>query len=230
MYSLPVGNFRFLSDDEMRSFDVSTVSSDTPVGYVLEVDLKYPESLHEWHNAYPLAPEHVEIVDDMISPSLRDMLRETDTRHVPTSKLVSNLRDKTRYVTHYRCLQFYLANGLELIRIHRIVEFDRRPFIRPFIEYCNEQRKRPPPTGLFKLFANSFYGKTVENVRKRMNAKLVTDPQKMVRAAGKATFKRCEIINSDLVLVESQRTKIMLNKPVAIGFTILEFAKLVMYE
>jgi len=63
-----------------------------------------------------------------------------------------------------------------------------------------------------------------------MNAKLVTDPQKMVRAAGKATFKRCEIINSDLVLVESEQTKITLNKPVAIGFTILEFAKLVMCE
>jgi len=59
---------------------------------------------------------------------------------------------------------------------------------------------------------------------------LVTDPQKMVRAAGKATFKRCEIINSDLVLVESERPKITLNKPVAIGFTILEFAKLVMCE
>jgi len=63
-----------------------------------------------------------------------------------------------------------------------------------------------------------------------MNAKLVTDPPKMVRAAGKATFKRYEIINSDLVVVESERTKITLNKPVAIGFTILEFAKLVMYE
>jgi len=59
---------------------------------------------------------------------------------------------------------------------------------------------------------------------------LVTDPQKIVRAAGKATYKRCEIIKSNLVLVESERTKIMLNKPVAIGFTILEFAKLVMYE
>jgi len=60
--------------------------------------------------------------------------------------------------------------------------------------------------------------------------KLVTDPQKMVRAAGKATFKRCEIINSDLVLVEAECTEIMLNKPVAIGFTILEFGKLYMYE
>jgi len=121
---------------------------------------------------------------------------------------------------------------LELIHIHRIVAFDQRPFMRPFIEYCNDQRKKATTdfeSGLYELFANSFYGKTVENVRRRMTAKLVTDPQKMVRAAGKTTFKRCEIINSDLVLVETERTKITLNKPVAIGFTILEFAKLVMY-
>jgi len=141
MYSLPVGNFRFLSDDEMRSFDVSSVSSDSPVGYVLEVDLKYPESLHEWHNAYPLAPEYVEIVDDMISPTLRDMFRETDTLHVPTSKLVSNLRDKTRYVTHYKCLQFYLAHGLELIRVHRIVAFEQRPFMFMFLAHSLTQSK-----------------------------------------------------------------------------------------
>jgi len=79
------------------------------------------------------------------------------------------------------CLQFYLAHGLELIRIHRIVSFDQRPFMRPFIEYCDKQRKKATTdfeSGLFKLFANIFYGKTVENVRKRMNAKLVTDPQK----------------------------------------------------
>jgi len=122
---------------------------------------------------------------------------------------------------------------LKLIRVHRIVAFEQRPFMRPFIEYCNEQRKKATTdfeSGLFKLFANSFYGNTLENVRKRMNARLVTDQQKIVRAAGKATFKRCEIINLELVLVESECTKIMLNKPVAIGFTILKFAKHVMYE
>jgi len=172
----------------------------------------------------------VEIFDDMISPTLRNMLRETDKRHVPTSKPVSNLRDKTRYVTHYRYLQFYLGHRLGLIRLHRIVAFEQRQLMTPFIQYCNEQRKKATTdfeSGLFKLFANSFYGKMVENVRKRMNARLLTDSQNMIRAAGKATFKRCEIINSDLLLVESERTKILSNKPVAIGFTIFEFAKLV---
>jgi len=156
MYCLPVGIFRLLSEAEIRSLGVSTVSADSPVGFVLEVDLKYPVELHEWHNAYPLAPEHVEIVDNMISQTLRDMLQETDTRHVPTSKLVSNLRDKTRYVTHYSCLQFYLAHGLELIRIHRIVAFDQRPFMRQLYPHTSRfavEAYKNATTETLRLFA-----------------------------------------------------------------------------
>ena len=81
-----------------------------------------------------------------------------------------------------------------------------------------------------ELFANSFHGKTVENLRKQTNVRLIADLHKLVGAAGKATFKRSEIINSDLILVEIERSKIVLDKPIAIGFTILEYAKLVMFR
>jgi len=75
----------------------------------------------------------------------------------------------------------------------------------------------------------SFFGKTCVNLRKRVNARLVCDPKKLVMAAGKATFMRSTIINSDLVLVESTRPRIMMSRPLAVGFTILELSKLVMY-
>ena len=201
-YSLPVGDFRFLSYEEVSTFDVNSVTVDSPTGYILEVDLRYPERLHDRHNAYPLAPEHLKIEEDMISPTLQRILNETDTRHMPTTKLISNLRDKEHYVTQYRCLQFYLAHGLELVATHRIVSFTQRPFMDPFIRYCNKQRKNADSefeSGLYKSFANSFYGKTVENVRNRVNIRLLADPNKLVRAVGKATFKRSEIINSDPV-------------------------------
>jgi len=89
----------------------------------------------------------------MLSPTLRDILSETGMRHVPASKLISNLRDKEKYVTHYRCLQFYLAYGLELTRIHRIISFTQRPFMLPFVQYCNEQRRNAESdfeSGLYK--------------------------------------------------------------------------------
>ena len=231
--SLPVGDFRFLSQAEIDSFDVNTIDRDSPVGYVIEADLGYPTHLHRSHNEFPLAPEHLEVTEEMLSPTLVEILEKVGLQHVPSTKLINNLHDKERYVTHYMCLKFYLAHGMRLGRIHRIISFSQRQFMQPFVRYCNDQRRNAKSdfeSGLFKLLANAFYGKSVENVRKRVNARLVTDPIKFVRAVSKANFKRSQIINSGLVLVESTRGKIVLNKPIAIGFTILEYAKLVMYE
>jgi len=165
----------------------------------------------------------------MLSSTLREMLRETGSQWHPTTKLVSNLCDKK----HYRCLQFYLNHGLELTKIHRIVSFTQRPFMQPFIEYCNRRRRDATSefeSGLYKLFANAFFGKTCENVRNRVYLQLVADPDKLVKLASKVTFKRSEMINTDLVLVEAARTKIVLNKPIAVGFSILELSKLIMYQ
>ena len=85
--------------------------------FILEIDLRYPESLHDLHNAYPLAPEHLKIDEDMLSPTLRDILSETGMRHTTSTKLVSNLKDKEKYVTHYRCLQFYLNLQIQIVQI-----------------------------------------------------------------------------------------------------------------
>ena len=140
-YLLPIGGFRMLSDDEVAIFDVETVSDDSPVGYFIECDLHYPAHLHDLHNAYPLAPEHVKIEESMLSDTLQFMLDETNTKHTSSTKLLTNLLDKTHYVTHYRCLQFYLSHGLELIQIHRVIAFSQSRYMLPFIKFCNDGRK-----------------------------------------------------------------------------------------
>ena len=88
-------------DTELLAFDVAGMPADSPTGYFVECDLRYPAELHALHNAYPLAPKHVYIVEEM-----QDV---TGITHFPCTKLVSNLRDKMHYVTHYRCLQFSLT-------------------------------------------------------------------------------------------------------------------------
>ena len=108
-----------------------------PTGYFVECNLRYPTELHTLHNAYPLAPEHVYIVKEMLSNTVRLMQDVTGVAHFPCTKLVSNLRDKTRYVMHYRCLQFYLAHGLVLDKIHYVVAFTQRTHMLPFIKFCN---------------------------------------------------------------------------------------------
>jgi len=103
----------------------------------------------------------------------------------------------------------------------------------PFIKFRNDGRKNAKfefESSLYKLIANAFYVKKVENVRKRANVCLIADPAKFVRSISKASYKRSSIINTDLVMVENFRAKAVISKPIAVGCTILEFAKLVMYE
>ena len=92
--SLPTGNFRWLSTTEVNRFDILRIENDYKKGYVMEVDLEYPEELHDLHNDLPLAPESLEV------------------NKVP--KLIPNLRDKKKYVVHYRNLKQYLQLGLIL--------------------------------------------------------------------------------------------------------------------
>ena len=103
----------------------------------------------------------------------------------------------------------------------------------PFIKFCNDGRKNAKSefeSSLCKLIANTFYGKTVENVRKRANIRLIANPAKFVRSISKVSHKRSSIINAYLAMVENFRAKALLSKPIAVGCAILEFAKLVMYE
>ena len=102
----------------------------------------------------------------------------------------------------------------------------------PFVTYCNEQRKNVKSefeSNLYKLLANSFYGKTCENVHRRCNVRLISDKKNFISADSKDNYKRSQIINDDLAMVECAKTKILMCKPIAIGCNILEYAKLVMY-
>jgi len=169
-YLLLVGGFRFLTAVELLAFDVAGVPADSPTVYLVECDLRYPAKLHALHNAYLLAPEHVHISEEMLSDTLRLMQDVTGVTHLPCTKLVSNL--------HYRCLQFCLAHGLCLVKIHRIVAFSWSTYMLLFIKFCNDEQQNMQSdfeSLLYKLIANAFFGKMVENVCKCTNIRLIAD-------------------------------------------------------
>ena len=114
--SLPTSEFSFLSDDDVLSFDLDATTKLDDYGYILEVDLQYPEQLHDAHSDYPQAAEKLLITQDMLSPYSASLI----DKHVPSEKLSPNLYDKTKYVFHYENLWFYLKHGLQLTKIHRI--------------------------------------------------------------------------------------------------------------
>jgi len=83
---------------------------------------------------------------------------------------------------------------------------------------------------LAKLQANATFGKTMEQVRHRVNIRLICDPHKLTKAIGKVNFRQSEIINDDLVMVRAAKKTVTLNKPISVGFTIPEISKLIMYQ
>jgi len=150
----------------------------------------------------------------------------------PMQKLVPNHLDKTSHVCHYRNLQFYIKHGLVFSKIHRVILFDQKPWLKPWIDYCTERRKMALDefeSDLAKLQANATFGDTMEQVRHRVNVRLICDSNKLAKAVSRPTFRRAEIIDN-LTLVRGARQRVTLNKPVSVGFSILKISKLIMYE
>ena len=228
---LPTGGFEWLTDEEIEKLDIEKLEIEDLQGYIFEVDLEIPHKLHDYFNDYPLAPEALEIEEDMLSPFQQKNFPEKHKEK--TVKLAPNLRNKEKYVTHYRNLKFYLSQGLVLKKIHRVLRFHQSRWLEKYIDFNTKQRtmaKNNFEKDFFKLLNNSVFGKTQENLRNRINVEIVTDRNKAIKRAAKPNLKRSYTIHEDLVVMEMGITKLELNKPLYVGFTILDLSKLWMYE
>ena len=172
---LPTSGFRGVDDCQQLAKTITEQPADGPEGYILEVDLEYPEDLHDAHNSYLLAPERRVIQKEWLSDYQHDLLG-VGVAPTEVEKLVPNLRNKDRYVLHYRNLQLYLSLGLRLTAVHRALPFDQSPWMAPYIRMNTELRKKAASDfekDLYKLMNNSVFGKPMENLRKRVDVKLV---------------------------------------------------------
>ena len=115
---LPFEGFKWLKN--IDKFDIMSISDKSPIGYFLEVDLEYPEELHELHNDFPLAPEKLTVSSDMLSKYCKKIADKYEIKVGDVKKLIPNLGNKTNYVVHYRNLQLYLSLGMKLTKIHRV--------------------------------------------------------------------------------------------------------------
>ena len=227
---LPTGGFEWLTEEEV---DLSKYNDESEKGLILEVDLEYPEELHDLHNDYPLAAEKIKVTEDMLSPYSREIAEKFKVKVGLVKKLVPTLSNKERYVLHYRNLQLYMSLGLKLTKIHRALEFNQSPWLKPYIDFNTKKRaeaKNSFEKDFFKLMNNSVFGKTMENLRKRQDIKLVTDEEKLLKWASRPSFISCKIFNEDLVAVHKSKLTLTLNRPAYVGMCILDLSKTLMYD
>ena len=160
---LPYGEFKWLKN--VDGFDVNSISEKSLIGYILEVDLEYPDELHALHNDYPLAPEKLAISYDMLSDYCKKIADEYEIKVGDVKKLIPNLGNKTKYVLHYKNLQLYLSLGMKLTKIHGVLKFKESDCMKKYIDLNTEKRKNEAnhfEKYFFKLMINSVYGQTMK--------------------------------------------------------------------
>ena len=134
---------------------------------------------------------------------------------------------------HYRNLQLYLLLGLRLKKVHRVLELNQSPWLRQYIDFNTQKRagaKNAFEKDFFKLMNNSVYGKTCENLRKRVDVRLVTDKSKLSKLASKPTYVNSKIFTEDLVAVHKIKETLKLDRPAYVGMCILDLSKTLMYD
>ena len=173
---LPYGENNWLKI--VDGFDVNPISEKSLIGYFPKVDLEYPDELHESHNDYPLAPEKLTVSSNILSKYCKEIADKYEIKVGDVKKLIPNLGNKTKYALHYRNLQLYLSLGMKLTKIHRVLKFKQSDWMKKYIDFNTEKRMNAAndfEKDFFKLMINSVYGKTMENLRKRINARLVNN-------------------------------------------------------
>ena len=148
-------------------------------------------------------------------------------------KLVPNLNDKIKYVVHHENLKQYLELGLRLTKIHRGITFEEKDFMKPYIDLNTMLRTKGTTDfkkDFYKLMNNSVFGKTMENVRNRVNVKLVTNENDLSNLVKKSNYVRVNEFHENLVAVHMKKTTTKLYKPIYLGMSILDLSKTLMYK
>ena len=217
-------------------------------GCFVKCDIEYPKDLHDTHNEYPLAPEQVQVKNAMLSPYAAQMQQQMEIPEDRMAKLVPNLQDKKDYICDIRNLKYYVEKGLKVTKVSKVITFTQSPWMRPYILYCTEQRKKAKnefEKDFWKLMCNAVFGKTMENVRQRVNIKFVCSNKEYAAVHGKNTVKQDRFLLKNIanplfkehILYDEHLSAIMmtkpsltLNKPIFAGLSILDLSKLHMYH
>ena len=203
---LPTHGFKWMNDKELLVW--------RKIPCIVEVDLGNPNKLHDLHNDYPLTPEKIACKNGV-------------------EKLLPNFKNKERYVVHYENLKQYLSLGLRLTRIRRGIKFVESEWLKPYIDMNTKLRTKAKNNfekDFFKPMNNSVFGKTMENIRKRVDVILVNDEVKAKKLAAKPNFNNLNIFCEELVAIHMKKTSLTMNKPVYVGMCILDLSKTIMYE
>ena len=178
-------NGKKFNEEFIKNYD-----EDSDKGYILEVDVKCPKNLRFLHEDLPFLPERMKIGK--------------------CKKLACNLYDKKNYVVHIRSLKQALNHGLILKKVHRVTQFYQEAWLKPYIDKNTEKRKEAKnefEKDFFKLMNNAIFGKTMENVRKHIDIKLVTTDKRRNKLVSEPNYHTTKWFSEKLLAIEMKKTR-----------------------
>ena len=210
---LPVNGFIWVGKSRFNERFIKNYNENSDIGYFLEVDIDYPKELFNLHKDLPFLPERKKVNK--------------------CEKLICSIEDKEKYVVHIRALKQALNHGLILKKVHRVIKFNQRAWLKPYIDMNTKKRmeaKNEFEKNFFKLMINSVFGKTMENLRKHRDIKLVTTDEKRSKLISEPNYHTTKRFSESLLAIEMKNTKVKMNKPVYLGMPILDISKKIMYK
>ena len=146
--------------------------------------------------------------------------------------LVASLHDKIGYVIHKQNLKQALNHGLVLKKVHKLIKFIQNAWIKPYIDMNTDLRKKAKndfEKNVFKLMNNAVFGKTIENVRKQRDFKLVTTERRRTYLVPEPNYHTTKVFTEKLLAIEMKKTEILMNKPVYLKLLELEIIRIKKY-
>ena len=203
-------------EKKLSKFDerfIKNYNENSDKRYFLEVDVEYPKNLFSLHSDVPFLPERKKIEK--------------------CNQLICDFHDKKNYVVDIKALKQELNHGLILKKVPRVIPFNQKAWLKPYIDLNTELRKEAKngfEKDFFKLMNNAVFGKTMENVRKHRDIKLVTTDKRRNQLASEPNYHTTKYFSENLMAIEMKKTKVKMNKPIYLGMSILDISKTLMYE
>ena len=227
---VPFDELKF--DNNVKLEDILNTPDDSNIGFFIEVDLTYPNILKEKTKNFPFAPVNKKINPDKFSDYMKEIKPDT---YMQTKKMICDWSDKKNYLVHYRMLKFYLRHGMIVDKVHNVKSFKQSRWLEKYINFNTQKRNQAVfdfEKDFYKLLNNAFYSKTMENVRNRSEIKFVKkgEYRKIVKQQSKLTFNGIHKSYENCDSYTFKKNEVLMEKPIYLGFTVLELSKLLMYE
>ena len=208
---LLVNGFKWVKQKKLANFKedfIENYDENGNIGYFLEVDIDYPKELFNLHKDLPFLPESKKVNK--------------------VEKLICSIEDKKKYVIHIRALKQALNHGLKLKKVHRVIQFKQKAWLKVYINMNTKLRKKAKnefEKNFFKLMNNSVFGKTMENVRNNRDIKLVTSDKRRKKLVLEPNYHSHKKFSDHLMATEMKKTRVKMAKPLYLGMSILDISK-----